>query len=883
MKRTSWLISKYLVGAILPYFAFSWLLLSVILFVQQASRFSDIFFSVNIPANLIWQLTIALIPNVIAFTCPMAMLVGTIIGLSKMQGDSELVAIRAAGVGNLQITVPILLLGALLSIFAFVVNLKGVPIAAALVRSVALQTAIKKLESPIEPGVFNTEIAGYTIYVKGGDIDSGRWNNIFIYSEDRANNSTRLITSRSGRIDVTDQLSELVLENATVSTIPNQPGVGKYVAENIGEVRLAIKTRRGELIDKLSNSSGTPEELGLSQLSEYANSKDGKDRTEAQILWQRRITLSITPLIFCLLGTAMILRFSRGGRGFGIFLALVGLIGYYLLAFAGEQLARTGKIAVLIGGLLPILGSFLAIAWLTFSRNNNLFSDLIESIRMNGSKLRTSGEPRGHTGNIFARFRTGLRDLDLIIDLVKYFLLTFGFLTAVFLIFTAFELWKFAGVIEGGVWLLIKYIFFLMPFIYLQVAPSAAMIGILATYVIKSRQNEIVTWTSAGQSVYRLLVPGFILMSLLGLLNWQVQEKLMPIANQRQDEIRTQIRKGGVATPASGRYWIATDRRIYSFEIESSGLSEVRSRIASDNESLSSTLLTEKTEYAEDSRVIRSPSDNDNASETASYDIGTGFVNFEGGVEEIRSRAVESKNNLTQRQAVLKFTKRFSDMHRQNFVPFFLLANPPFLTIAMASDNDKRAAECSAGCVKNLVVYEFSIDGSRLQALYRSPSANWREGKVVMNGNVEKSDTSDGTISSKILNGGEFEESSNPFAGIRGKPSHLDISELKERLADTDSDVERDTFAVAIQKRYSTLFLPLIIALFTAPFALSLSRKGKVVTVGYAIGLWLLFTGATNTFAQFGESGSLSAGISVWSPLLIFAMLGIYLLSKVKT
>ena len=86
MTRISLLISRYLLQAIVPYFAFSWLLLSVILFAQQASRYSDIFFSVNLPPSLIWQLTLALVPNVIAFTCPMAVLVGTIIGLSKMQG-----------------------------------------------------------------------------------------------------------------------------------------------------------------------------------------------------------------------------------------------------------------------------------------------------------------------------------------------------------------------------------------------------------------------------------------------------------------------------------------------------------------------------------------------------------------------------------------------------------------------------------------------------------------------------------------------------------------------------------------------------------------------------------------------------------------------------
>ena len=168
MKRSSWLISRYLIQAILPYFIFSWLLLTVILFAQQASRFSDIFFSVNIPSNLVWQLTLALVPNVVAFTCPMAILVGTIIGLSKMQGDSELVAIRAAGIGNLQITIPILILGVLLSFFAFFVNLRGVPFAAQMVRQVALKTAIQKLESPIEPGVFNTGSAYMMVTCAGG-------------------------------------------------------------------------------------------------------------------------------------------------------------------------------------------------------------------------------------------------------------------------------------------------------------------------------------------------------------------------------------------------------------------------------------------------------------------------------------------------------------------------------------------------------------------------------------------------------------------------------------------------------------------------------------------------------------------------------------------
>ena len=149
MKRFSFTISRYILQAVLPYFLFSWILISVIFFVQQAGRFSELIFNANLPTLFVWQLTIALIPNVIAFTCPIAILIGVIIGLSRMQEDSEMVAMRAAGIGNFQITISILLFGILLSLFAFAVNLKGVPIAAQIVRRVALQAALYKLESPI--------------------------------------------------------------------------------------------------------------------------------------------------------------------------------------------------------------------------------------------------------------------------------------------------------------------------------------------------------------------------------------------------------------------------------------------------------------------------------------------------------------------------------------------------------------------------------------------------------------------------------------------------------------------------------------------------------------------------------------------------------------
>lgn len=388
----------------------------------------------------------------------MAVLVGVIIGLSRMLGDSELVAIRSAGVGTLQITLPVIVLGIALSFFTFFINLYGVPFAARLVRQVALQTALHKLESPIEPGVFNSEINGYTIYVKGGDFEKGTWKNIFIYNEDKKTNETRLITSKSGRIDTKEESSELVLENAVVSTFSTQKQTPKFVSENVGQFRVAIKTKRGEIIEKLSQTEGSPDELGLLELARYVKGKEGKEKIEAQILWQRRIILSITPLIFALLGTALILRFNRGGRGLGIFLALFGLVLYYLITLLGEQLARTGQISVFTASLFPILTSLFVIAWL-FLTNRFLLGKAIGNI-YHRFKVNSVAEPNTIKKNkSYFSLTTAILDFDIIRNLLKYFSLTVIFLTAIYMIFTAFELWKFAGEINNGFWLLVKYLF----------------------------------------------------------------------------------------------------------------------------------------------------------------------------------------------------------------------------------------------------------------------------------------------------------------------------------------------------------------------------------------------------------------------------------------
>src|SRR5947209_4294346 len=105
------LIERYILRAIFPYTLISLILLTAILFAQQTGRYFETIFHGVMPSGFVYGLALALLPTVFVFTIPMAVLSGTIIGLGRMGSDSELVALRAAGISTWRMLWPALALG----------------------------------------------------------------------------------------------------------------------------------------------------------------------------------------------------------------------------------------------------------------------------------------------------------------------------------------------------------------------------------------------------------------------------------------------------------------------------------------------------------------------------------------------------------------------------------------------------------------------------------------------------------------------------------------------------------------------------------------------------------------------------------------------------
>ncbi|HEY5883932.1 MAG TPA: LptF/LptG family permease [Pyrinomonadaceae bacterium] len=565
------LIPRYVFTSALPYVLLSLFLLTAILLTQQAGRFAELALYADLPFSLLVQIGAALLPGVLVLTLPMAVLAGIIIGFARMGSDSEIVVMRSAGIGTWSLVWPSLLLGLIATVATTFLHMKEAPQAARDLRRAALQGALRKLESPVEPRTFNTEIPGYVIYVRDGDKTQGSWARVFIYAQQK-DGSTRVVTARSGRIDSSGEKSELVLSDASALKIPPPTNSDQsYVVERLEQLRIAIDTGRAALLDQISKDEMSAEEMGWEELREKAATGTPKERNEAERTFHRRLALSAAPLLFALFGALLGLRIRRGGRAAGVLLAIGVVVLYYLLSLLGESMVRTGTVPAIVGQWIAtaviLLLSFLVVVL----RDTPKFRFLRRWKKAEDAKTVVARSTPQH---IVGAGRSGfpsLLDTSLFQTLSSSFIVGFISLAAIFTIFTLFELWRFIGANNVPASIVAKYLLFLLPLVAVELFPGTMLITVLITYALLARRSEAIAWWASGQSVYRLMLPGLLFAVAAGATTWLVQEHVMPPANVRQEALRARIRGGQPrAITGTGRQWLASpeNRRIYSYEFD---------------------------------------------------------------------------------------------------------------------------------------------------------------------------------------------------------------------------------------------------------------------------------------------------------------------------
>jgi LPS export ABC transporter permease LptG len=566
-------LDSYLIKSALPYVLLSLTILSAILLIQQTARFAEVLGSTETPLHLTLQVAANLLPSILIFTLPTSVLVGTATGFGQLGHDSELIAMRAAGVGTYRIVAPLMFLGALLSALTFYVAFHVAPASAQNMRDIALQAALYRLESPVEPRSFYTGIPGKVVYVREGDQEKGLWGKIFIHWEEEGG-EVRLATARSGRLDFSGEQAELVLDDAVLTTLP-AGGVealskGAHVTiERSASMRLKderLNLGRSTLTRRIREREPELDELGWPALLRKSRDlQDLKASREATIALHRRLTLSLSPLIFAFFGAVLGLKVVRGGRSKGVMLSLLSMLLYYLISIAGEQLGRAGSLHPVLGSWLAFGTAVLAATLLMLSRRRTF------SFSLRRRAARKPGRVYTGVGESLKPIRVsllGLLDKSIFKSLAVNFLLVVSALVAIFLVFTLFELLRFIAANRTGTSVVVRYMLFLLPFAFHAVTPVGALLASLITFALMVKRNEAVAWWSSGQSVFRFALPCLFFAVLVGACVWLVQDEVMPEANRRQNALRGVIRSGGAQTEAQkGRRWVssADSSRVYAY------------------------------------------------------------------------------------------------------------------------------------------------------------------------------------------------------------------------------------------------------------------------------------------------------------------------------
>ncbi len=763
------LISRYVIKSALPYALLSLLLLTAILFTQQSGRFAELALYTDLPMALAGEIAAALLPSVLILTLPVAVLAGIVIGFSRMGSDSEIIAIRAAGVGTWRLLWPALLIGLIATGATAFLHLKEAPEAARDLRRAVLQGALRKLESPVEPRTFNTEIPGYVIYVRDGDKDLGTWGRVFINAHQQKDGSTRIFTARSGRIDSSAEKSELVLSDAVAMKMPAPQSTERsYVVERFDQLRIAIDTGRAELLKSLGKKEVQVEELDWNDLRRQAKSESLDERREAERTLHRKLALSAAPLAFALFGGLLGMRVRRGGRGVGILLSIAVVVVYYLVSLLGESMARSNAAPAVVGEWMATALIFLfSLILLRFDSVPRFewFKQILQR-----KELSATVRPRTIQEHTIGAGRSGfpsLLDTSLFRTLSLSFLICFFSLVSIFIIFTLFELWRFIGLHHVPAGVVAKYLLYLLPLVAVELFPATMLITVLITYALLARRSEAIAWWASGQSVYRLMMPGLLFAIAVGAGAWLVQEHLMPAANVKQEAFRSRIRGGQArAITGTGRQWLASveNKRLYSYEFdEQQGA------------------LIEPTIYELDDEGVH------------------------------LARVVTAKSGV------------------------WMGANQMAV---------KEAEIVSLVGARGMTVERQALPEMQLPGI----------------------------------------EPPQVFRPTVDKPSQLSVVALSSYLkAAKQRGVDVSSLAVALQRKYVNPFSVVVMAFIGMPLALAFGRRGAIVALCVAVGVSIAYWGIGGGFQQLGNHGLLPPEVAAWSPPVIFAALGIYFLSRVRT
>src|ERR1700720_2371031 len=93
------ILTRYILGEVISHAGIGVAVFTFVLFTRDLGHILDLVVRNSAPLPSVLQIFLFTLPVAFTYTIPMGVLVGILIGLSRLAADSEITAIRASGIG----------------------------------------------------------------------------------------------------------------------------------------------------------------------------------------------------------------------------------------------------------------------------------------------------------------------------------------------------------------------------------------------------------------------------------------------------------------------------------------------------------------------------------------------------------------------------------------------------------------------------------------------------------------------------------------------------------------------------------------------------------------------------------------------------------------
>ena len=541
------ILTRYILKEVLSHGLLGGILFTFVLFMKELGPLLELAVRNSTSSSAVGEIFLLMLPNMFTVTIPMAVLVGTLLGLSRLAADSEITAMRASGVGVWRFVGVVGFFAAVAWGAGLVNTLYIAPKASA--QMLKLEDELKNTQATyeIQPRVFYEDLKNVVLYVQDVRAGTGaaRWRQVFLADlSDPV--SPKVTTAEEATVASTDNQTLIMrlrngMQHQTSSDQPDQYDVSTFT-----QTDLPLET------------TSTPEpHLGHSDAPVLAMSNhELVERTKHaggrwyQIELQRRYAYPSACLVLILVGVPLGISSKRGGKSAGFVLTIILVFVYYFLSSTGVALARQNKLPVFAGVWMANL--LFGTCGIFFLRQMSTGGAALAAVTSVGSwfRWRKSSAPAESAAtaerSVSKRHVRGRFPLILDEYVIRQFLAVLAMVLTAFvmlmLVFTFFEL--LGDIIRNQTPFIIvgEYLFNLMPSMIYIITPLSVLIAVLVVFGALNRTNELTAMKATGISLYRIIVPILVIASVLSISLFLFDEVYLPAANRKQEALHNVIK-----------------------------------------------------------------------------------------------------------------------------------------------------------------------------------------------------------------------------------------------------------------------------------------------------------------------------------------------------